>query len=279
MSKSRPMSTPIPAAEIERDLRFAIEAAQAAGSRALHLRASGRWSGDMLADVGDQACDGYLQGLILGRYPDDGLLSEETADSPARLTKRRTWIVDPLDGTREFSELRADWAIHVALSIGGACALGAVALPAQERLMWAVSIAGHERAGLQGAGTLQRGDSAPGKPLRVAVSRSHTPAWTQRFAEALGGVLVHAGSVGNKVGLLLLGEADLYVHRKQLKEWDTCAPETIARALGWTVCKLHGEDHVYNRPNPVNDELVVCRPTWKERVLEKLRAVGAVDGA
>jgi 3'(2'), 5'-bisphosphate nucleotidase len=277
LAKSRPMSSLPIASEIERDLRFAVEAARAAGARALALRASERWKGDMLADVGDQACDGYLQGLILGRYPDDGLLSEETADSPARLAKARTWIVDPLDGTREYSELRHDWAVHVALSLGGACALGAVALPSQGRLLWAVSLPGEERAGLEGNGALLRGDSKARPPLRVAVSRSHTPDWITRFLASIGGTPVPAGSVGNKVAMLLTGEADLYVHKKGLKEWDTCAPEVVARALGWSVCKLRGEEHRYNQKDPKNHELVVCRPAMRAQVLETLAASGALE--
>jgi 3'(2'), 5'-bisphosphate nucleotidase len=262
--------------EVRRDLEFATFAARAAGERAVALRATGRWSGDLLADVGDQAADGFLQGLVRGRYPDDGILSEETADSRSRLAKSRVWIIDPLDGTREYSQMRADWAVHVALTVEGRCAIGAVALPAQDKVLWGVCLPGLESAGIEGSGSLARGDSPSGDPPRIAVSRSHTPAWTQRFAEAVGGRLVHAGSVGNKVAMLLLGEADLYVHRKQLKEWDTCAPETVARALGWTVCRLRGQEHVYNRPDPRNDELVLCRPAWRDRVLRSLEACGAL---
>jgi 3'(2'), 5'-bisphosphate nucleotidase len=268
------MSKPLPP-DVERDLEFSIQAARDAGERALALRATGRWSGDVLADVGDQASDGFLQGLVRGRHPEDGLLSEETADTRARLAKSRVWIIDPLDGTREYSALRDDWAVHVALTIDGRCALGAVALPAQGKTLWGVCLPGLERAGLSGEGALAPGDGPSGEPPRVAVSRSHTPSWTQRFADSLGARLVHAGSVGNKVGMLLLGEADLYVHRKMLKEWDTCAPEVVARSLGWTVCRLRGEEHVYNRENPRNDELVVCRPAWKDRVLQSLEACGA----
>lgn len=270
-----PPTSAIQAPEIQRDLEFSILAARTAGERALALRSTGRWSGEVLADVGDQAADGFLQGLVRGRYPDDGILSEETADTRSRLEKSRVWIIDPLDGTREYSVLREDWAVHVALTIDGRCALGAVALPAQEKTIWGVCLPGLERAGIEGDGDLAKGDSASGDPPRVAVSRSHTPSWTQRFADSLGARLVHAGSVGNKVGLLLLGRADLYVHRRMLKEWDTCAPEVVARALGWAVCRLRGEEHVYNRPNPMNDELVVCRPAWKERVLQSLEVCGA----
>jgi len=273
------MSADLSPQEIERDLRFAIEAARAAGERVTLLRATERWQGSTLADVGDQAADGYLQGLIAGRYPEDGILSEETADSAERLGRARTWIIDPLDGTREYSDLRRDWAVHVALTLAGACALAAVALPAQERLLWGVALPGRERAGLEGAGAVLRGDSDGASEPRIACSRSHTPRWMQRFHEALGGgELRPAGSVGHKVCLLLLGRADVYVHRRGLKEWDTCAPETVARALGWSVCRLRGEDHAYNQADPVNDELVVCRPAWKERVLAALERCGALEG-
>lgn len=266
--------------DVQRDVGFAIEAVRGAGKRALALRASGRWkSEETLADVGDQACDGYLQGLLRGRYPDDGVLSEETADSPARLERSRCWIVDPLDGTREFSQGRADWAVHVALTIDHAPALAAVGLPAQEQVLWGVALRGRERGAIEGdaPANLVRGDSqAPGE-LRLAVSRSHTPEWTPRFAQILGvSETVPAGSAGYKVMLLLLGQADVYVHKRGLKEWDTCAPETVARAMGWTVCKLRGEEHGYNQEDYRNHELVVCRPAHKQRVLEALAAAGAL---
>ena len=133
--------------EIERDLAFAIEAAELAGERVMRLREEDRWEGKMMADIGDQAADGFLQGFIRGRYPDDGILSEETGDSAERLSKTRVWIVDPLDGTKEYSQGRDDWAVHVALVLDGRCALGAVALPAQKRTRWGVTVPGQERGG------------------------------------------------------------------------------------------------------------------------------------
>jgi 3'(2'), 5'-bisphosphate nucleotidase len=268
------------ARDVERDVAFAVEAARGAGRRALALRGSGRWtSEEMLADIGDQACDGFLQGLLRGRYPEDGVLSEETADSPARLVRSRCWIVDPLDGTREFSQGRADWAVHVALTIDHAPALAAVGLPTQGQVLWGVALPGRERGAIEGGEPreLVPGDSRAPERLRLAISRSHTPEWTPRFAQLLGvSETVPAGSAGYKVMLLLLGQADVYVHKRGLKEWDTCAPETVARALGWTVCKLRGEDHRYNQQDYRNHELVVCRPAHKERVLEALAAAGAL---
>lgn len=266
-------------AEIERDLAFAIETARAAGARIRELRGSGRWEDPkLIGDIGDQAADGYLQGVILGRYPDDGILSEETVDTPGRLDKERTWIVDPLDGTKEFGALRDDWAVHVALTIGNECALGAVALPSLDQVLWGVSLPGRERAGMEGVGAPARGDSEGGDPPRIAVSRSHTPPWVESFADKLGGAtLCPWGSAGFKVSRLLVGEADLYVHKVGLKEWDTCAPETVARSLGWHVCKLRGEEHRYNQANPKNHELVICRPAWRDRVLEAIAASGALE--
>ena len=265
-------------AQIEADLTFAIAAARDAGRRIEGLRHLERWDGKTLGDVADQAADGYLQGLLQGRYPDDGVLSEETADSPERLSKPRAWIVDPLDGTKEYAQLRVDWAVHVALTRGARCALGAVALPSLGSILWGVCIDGHERAGIEGSDAIPaRGDDGGPSTPRVAVSRSHTPAWVERFTAELGGAMRPWGSVGFKGSRLLLGEADVYVHKKGLKEWDTCAPEVVARALGWSVCKLRGEEHRYNQENPYNDELVICRPALRERVLRTIEASGALE--
>ena len=268
------------------DLVFAIEAAQEAGRRALALRGTGRWSGDMLADIGDQAADGYLQGLVRGARPDDGILSEETADTATRLSKERVWIIDPLDGTREYSQLREDWAVHVALTVKGACQLGAVALPSQGRTLWGVCTSTHTlggevpdaRAEAQLAPLeLHTGASATHDPLRVAVSRSHTPSWMPAFARQVNAVEVRCGSVGAKVALLLFGQADLYAHRKGLKEWDTCAPECVARGLGWSVSRLDGTPMRYNAADPRVDEFLVCRPASQARVLQGLQASGALS--
>ncbi len=268
----------IPAADIARDLQFAIFAAREAGKRLLGLRAEERWKDEMLGDVGDQAADGFLRGLLEGRYPDDGVLSEETADSPERLSKDRVWIVDPLDGTKEYRGLRNDWAVHVALTQAGRCVLGAVALPADDQVLWGVCAPGHERAGIEGNDqALVRGDTPSPEQPRLVCSRSHTPEWMETFARAMGaGDFLRRGSVGYKVSRLALGEADYYSHKRGLKEWDTCAPECVARALGWSVTKLRGDDHVYNAPNPKNHELLICRPALRERALAALAESGAL---
>ncbi|MBK7642384.1 MAG: 3'(2'),5'-bisphosphate nucleotidase CysQ [Planctomycetes bacterium] len=266
----------VPAAQ-RADLSFAIEAARSAGERVLALRATGRWTQEpTLADIGDQAADGFLQGFVRGRYPQDGILSEETADSSARLSNERVWIIDPLDGTREYSQGRADWAVHVALAIGGQPALAAVALPAQQRLLWGVCQDGARLSGLEGAGRLVAAEEAGPAQPRIAVSRSHTPSWMPALAAEFGAQLVPCGSVGAKVALLVLGDADLYAHRKGLKEWDTCAPEVLARALGWFVSRLDGTPVPYNQPNPNHDEFLVCRPADTKKMLAALQGAGAL---
>ncbi len=271
------MSTELTPETIERDLAAAIDAARETGRRVASLRAMERWEGKMLADVGDQAGDGYLQGFFRGRYPEDGILSEETVDSPDRLAKDRAWILDPLDGTKEYGQMREDWAIHVALTVGGSCALAAVGLPHTDDVLWGVALPGHERAGSTSGTELLRGDSTPNDPPKVAVSRSHTPPWVESFAGKIGAELYPCGSAGFKVSRLLTGHADVYVHKIGLKEWDTCAPETVARALGWHVCKLRGEEHRYNQRDPKNHELVVCRPAIAEQVIEAIAASGALE--
>jgi 3'(2'), 5'-bisphosphate nucleotidase len=211
-------------------------------------------------------------------------LSEETKDSAERLGKRCVWIVDPLDGTREYSSDRHDWAVHVGLAVDGAPVLGAVALPAVDRLLAGVCIDGTIRAQVTGQGggwplglAGAHGEETQ-RELRLAVSRSHPPDWLQRFSSGLSTalnkptVLVPSGSVGFKVAMLAFGQADVYVHKKGLSEWDTCAPEAVARACGFAVCRADGSAQRYNRPNPRTDEIVVCRPWLRERVLEQLAA-------
>ncbi|QDU65843.1 3'(2'),5'-bisphosphate nucleotidase CysQ [Engelhardtia mirabilis] len=275
------MSQQLSDAQLEADLAFAIQTAREAGERIAGLRETGRWTDPVImGDVADQAADGYLQGYLRGRYPDDGILSEETADSEARLACWRTWIVDPLDGTKEYRTDRDDYAVHVAMTLDGVPAVGAVALPALGSVLWGVSLPGRERGGIEGSDAeLLRGDSPEPDTHRMVCSRSHTPAWIERFVEALGDTeLVRCGSVGFKASRLLLGEADLYVHKTGLKEWDTCAPEVIARALGWHVCRIDGSAQVYNQADPRNDELIICRPAIAERVLETVQRPGIIDG-
>lgn len=263
--------------ELAPRLAFARRIADECGARLLHIRTCGRWpEGPIVGDVGDQAADAYLQGSLRARFPDDGLLSEETADGPERLGRRWAWIVDPLDGTKEYRQGRHDWAVHIGLVHDGAAVAGVLALPSIDRVVSGVCAPvadGAEVAGHAGNWPLALpADPGPAgsRPLRMVCSRSHTPALVHRVAAGLGAELVPCGSVGFKVAMLLFGEAEAYVHKAGLREWDVCAPEAVARAAGFVVCRFDGAPHRYNRPDPRSDEILVCRPWLRDRALALL---------
>ncbi|MEN3219554.1 3'(2'),5'-bisphosphate nucleotidase CysQ [Mycolicibacterium porcinum] len=229
-------------------------------------------AGDLLLDVradyadapaaerkaaGDKQSHDFLMAELAKLVPGDSVLSEEaTADQradPARLSAERVWIVDPLDGTREFSELgRDDWAVHVALWSAGELVAGAVALPAQNT-------------------TLSTPDVAAPRPFegppRVVVSRTRPPAVALAVREALDGTLVEMGSAGAKVAAVVRGVADVYVHAGGQYEWDSAAPVAVARAAGLHTSRIDGSRLVYNSADPTLPDLIVCRPELAERVL------------
>lgn len=229
-------------------------------------------AGDLLLDVradyadapaaerkaaGDKQSHDFLMAELAKMVPADSVLSEEaTADEradPARLSAERVWIVDPLDGTREFSELgRDDWAVHVALWSAGELVAGAVALPAQNT-------------------TLSTPEVAAPRPFdgppRVVVSRTRPPAVALSVREALDGTLVEMGSAGAKVAAVIRGVADVYVHAGGQYEWDSAAPVAVARAAGLHTSRIDGSRLVYNSADPTLPDLIVCRPELAERVL------------
>jgi 3'(2'), 5'-bisphosphate nucleotidase len=170
----------------------------------------------------------------------------------------RVWIVDPLDGTREYGEVpRTDWAVHVALVVDGTPVAGAVALPAR-----GLTLATDAAPALP-----PRGEGSP----RVVVSRSRPPAAATRIADALGGELVSLGSAGAKAMAVVLGEADVYPHSGGQYEWDSAAPVAVAAAAGLHVSRLDGSPLVYNRPDPYLPDLLVCRPELADRVIAAAR--------
>ena len=208
----------------------------------------------VLKAEGDRRANDLLMSELARQRPDDAVLSEEAKDDLARLGALRTWIVDPLDGTREFSEPpRSDWAVHVALVVDGRPVAGAVALPA---LGVTLSTAAPP--------SLQPAD--PGPP-RVVVSRTRPPAEALAVAEHLGGVLVEMGSAGAKAMAVVRGEVDVYVHNGGQYEWDSCAPVAVAQAAGLHCSRIDGSDLVYNREDPYLPDLLICRPELAERVL------------
>jgi 3'(2'), 5'-bisphosphate nucleotidase len=203
--------------------------------------------------AGDKRSHEYLVEALASERPGDAVLSEEGADNPVRLRSERVWIVDPLDGTREFSELgRQDWAVHVALWQSGELVTGAVALPAQ---------------GI----TLATPDVPPppayaGLP-RIVVSRTRPPAIALRVRDHLDGILVAMGSAGAKVAAVVQGLAEVYVHAGGQYEWDSAAPVAVARAAGLHTSRVDGSPLEYNRADPLLPDLVVCRAEYAAAVL------------
>jgi 3'(2'), 5'-bisphosphate nucleotidase len=203
--------------------------------------------------AGDKRSHDYLMDALARERPGDAVLSEEGADDPVRLRSERVWIVDPLDGTREFSELgRQDWAVHVALWQSGDLVAGAVALPAQ-----GVTLATPDPA---------KPPAYAGSP-RIVVSRTRPPAIALQVRDHLDGTLVEMGSAGAKVAAVVQGLVDVYVHAGGQYEWDSAAPVAVARAAGLHTSRLDGSPLEYNRPDPLLPDLAVCRPEYADAVL------------
>ncbi|PND56317.1 3'(2'),5'-bisphosphate nucleotidase CysQ [Mycobacterium sp. ENV421] len=236
------------------DHDLAAELATQAGKLLLDVRVElSDASGAERKAAGDKRSHDYLMEALAAARPEDAVLSEEGADDPIRLRSRRVWIVDPLDGTREFSELdRDDWAVHVALWEDGELIAGAVALPAQ-----GVTLA---------TPAVSPPPAAPSAP-RIVVSRTRPPAVALQVRDALGGVLVEMGSAGAKVAAVIQGRADVYVHAGGQYEWDSAAPVAVARAAGLHTSRIDGSPLQYNRPDPLLPDVVVCRPELAEVVL------------
>ncbi|WP_380781034.1 3'(2'),5'-bisphosphate nucleotidase CysQ [Sphingomonas sp. R86520] len=246
---------------VESDVRLAERLATEAGAILLGLQASSGLTGKELGKAGDAQANTFLMRTLRAARPDDAILSEEEKDSGDRCSVRRAWIIDPLDGTREYGEGRTDWAVHVALAIDGVATVGAVALPG---------------LGL----TLTSGAPKPlepaGEPLRMLVSRTRPASEAVAVAEAVGATLVPMGSAGAKAMAVVRGEADIYLHTGGQYEWDNCAPIAVAQAAGLHVSRADGSALVYNCADPYLPDLLICRPELAARVLELVRALPAV---
>jgi 3'(2'), 5'-bisphosphate nucleotidase len=254
------------------DHRLARDLADQAGRRLLTLRARGGDPAVLKAD-GDRLAHEYLTGELARLRPGDAVLSEEGKDDQARLSADRAWIVDPLDGTREFGEAgRTDWAVHVALWERGELTAGAVALPAQrETLSTADPQAGQERT----PATSEEANGRPGDArLRIVISRSRPPAFIQRLAEITGAELVPLGSAGAKVAAVVRGEVDAYVHAGGQYEWDSAAPVAVARSRGLHASRIDGSELAYNQSHPWMPDILVCRAGLAGELLDAIAAAG-----
>jgi 3'(2'), 5'-bisphosphate nucleotidase len=242
--------------------------AERAGTLLLEVRATAGGSTGTLGADGDRRSHELIMAALGQARPDDAVLSEEatpappesdsTPAGPAPLERPRAriWIVDPLDGTREFSEGRADFAVHVALVEHGLPTAGAVALPAENT-------------------TLTTADPPPLPPrppgrLRILVSRTRPPAETSTVADRLDAELIPMGSAGAKAMAVVRGVGDIYIHSGGQYEWDSAAPVAVARAAGFHASRLDGSDLVYDQPNPWLPDLLICRPELADEVLSAL---------
>lgn len=237
----------------ESDEQLAERLATAAGAILLELQASGEFIGKALGQAGDARANAMLMHELRAARPDDAILSEEEKDNVIRCDSSRAWIVDPLDGTREYSEERSDWAVHVALAVDGVPTVGAVALPG---------------LGL----TLTSGSPKPlepaNAPLKMLVSRTRPAAEAVFVAEKIGAELLAMGSAGAKAMAVVRGEADIYLHTGGQYEWDNCAPAAVAAAAGLHVSRVDGSPLVYNCANPYLPDLLICRKELAEQVLQ-----------
>ncbi|QEA17593.1 3'(2'),5'-bisphosphate nucleotidase CysQ [Novosphingobium ginsenosidimutans] len=241
------------------DADLAAHLAEVAGKLLLTVRESGMLSLKALGKAGDATANQFLCHALREQRPDDALLSEEEKDNLDRLDASRVWIVDPVDGTREYGEAREDWAVHVGLAVDGAPVLGAVALPGADG----------------GRGLVLRTDApvaVPAAPerLRMVVSRTRPASEAVAVAEALGAELVPMGSAGAKTMSVILGQADIYLHSGGQYEWDSCAPAAVALAHGLHASRIDGSPLVYNQPDTYMPDLLICRKEHAARVLAEI---------
>ncbi|MFC4783465.1 3'(2'),5'-bisphosphate nucleotidase CysQ [Nocardioides sp. MAHUQ-72] len=234
--------------------------ATVAGERLLEVRGEGL-EGRELKDAGDRAAHELLMELLAEHRPGDAVLSEEGKDDKARLEAGRVWIVDPLDGTREFSEPpRDDWAVHVALWEDGELTAGAVAQPALGETF--------------NTGQVPVVPRRTSERPRIAVSRTRPPAFVQALAEELDAELVPMGSAGVKMMSVVRDVTDAYVHAGGQYEWDSAAPVAVAAAAGLFTSRVDGTPLRYNQEDVYLPDLIVCRPELAEQIVAFVKRHG-----
>ena len=243
----------------EEDGALAAQLAEQAGKILLQVREAGVLEGKALGVAGDQTANAFLVHALRAQRPHDGLLSEEEKDNAERLAKDRVWIVDPVDGTREYGECRHDWAVHVGLAVRGRAAVGAVALPGCDVVLRS------DRPGI-----------LPPAPqiLRMVVSRTRPAREAVAVADRIGAELVPMGSAGAKAMAVLRGEADIYLHSGGQYEWDSCAPVAVALAWGLHCSRIDGSPLVYNQRDVYMPDLLICRQEHAPRILAEIAALG-----
>lgn len=238
------------------DEDLAAHLAEEAGRLLLEQRHTSVLAGAALGHVADQVANAFILTALAEWRPGDAVLSEESPDDRKRLANRRCWVIDPLDGTREYGEGRPDWAVHVALAVDGVPKLGAVAVPALGRLFRSDAV--------------ETPPAVRERPVML-VSRTRPPAEVEALAALLGAELRPMGSAGAKAMAVVSGDADLYYHAGGQHEWDNCAPAAVALGAGLHASRLDGAPLVYNQADTCIPDLLIARPEYADRVLSFCR--------
>ncbi|MGE7204137.1 3'(2'),5'-bisphosphate nucleotidase CysQ [Sphingomonas sp. NPDC019816] len=238
------------------DAELARAVAVEAGQLLKAIRASSGLEGAALGALGDRDANTLILDRLRAQRPDDFILSEESIDDRTRCAARRVWIVDPLDGTREYAGGSSEWAVHIGLAVDGRPALGAVAVPDRDQVF-------------------ATDDLPPRHPpcpagLRVVVSRSRAPDIARCVGDRLGATMIPMGSAGAKAMAVVEGRADVYLHEGGQYEWDNCAPAAVALAAGFHASRIDGSPLVYNCENPLLPDLLICRREVADRVLDAI---------
>lgn len=236
------------------DVELAVRLALQTGALLHALREGSGLHDRALGDAGDAQANAFLLAELAMHRPNDAVLSEESLDDLTRLKARRVWIIDPLDGTREYREQRGDWAVHVALVDSGIVTAAAVSQPCRNEVFSSIAA------------------STPELTKRaIVVSRSRPPATANAIADALGATVESLGSAGVKALAVVRGEALAYIHEGGLNEWDAAAPIGVALAHGLHVSDLQGRAIVFNQRDVVlRDGLIICRRECAGTILRTL---------
>ncbi|HVJ00172.1 MAG TPA: 3'(2'),5'-bisphosphate nucleotidase CysQ [Sphingomonas sp.] len=238
------------------DAELARALAQEAGALLRRIRDEKADEGKALGQRGDREANALILARLAAERPDDAILSEEAKDDRSRCAVRRVWVIDPLDGTREYSERRDDWAVHVGLAIDSQPVLGAVAIP--------------DRGEVFVSDKVRPPATTRDRPVMV-VSRTRAPDVAVSVAEAIGADLLPMGSAGAKAMAVVDGRADIYLHAGGQYEWDNCAPAAIALGAGLHASRLDGNPLIYNCEDPLLPDLLICRPSRAAAIIEAVR--------
>ena len=238
------------------DIEIAHQIAKEAGDILLSLQNAKDVDSKQKGKNGDNAANKVIISALKKLRPEDGILSEEENDNFERLEKERVWIIDPLDGTREYSENRDDWAVHIGFCVNGTPTMGVVALPGQDK-------------------TYSSNDICELKPLaqrpKILISRTRQPKYAAELAAHLGAELLPMGSAGAKAMAVINGDADIYYHIGGQYEWDNCAPVAVCLAHGLHCSRLDGSAIKYNQKDTFVPDLLICRKEYADKILKFLR--------